>query len=64
MTAATVFLLTTGDGSDGDEWRVISVHATQEGANLAKAEYEAPRPRPDGSAYSLDANVEPWDLLP
>ena len=64
MTAATVFLLTTGDGSDGDEWRVISVHATEEGANKAKAEYEAPRPRPDGSTYRLDANVEAWELHP
>lgn len=58
----SVFLLTSGDGSDGDEVVVQSVHATREGAERAKAAYEAPRKRADGSTYSLDAQVEEWEL--
>ena len=59
----TVWLLTTGDGSDGNEWRLESIHSTKEGAVKAKAEYEKPRKRLDGSTFSFDdADIEEWDL--
>lgn len=58
-----VYLLTTGDGSDGDEWNVEGIYATCEAAERAKAEYECPRPRGDGTMYRLLANdVEEWDV--
>ena len=57
-----VWLLTAGDGSDGDEWNVESIHATESGANAAKSEYERIRTRPDGSTYHHPANVEALDL--
>jgi len=57
-----VFLLTTGDGSDGDEWNVVSIHASREGAEKAKERYEAPRPRKDGSTYTFDAQIEEWEI--
>jgi len=57
-----VFILTTGSGSDGDEWDVISLHATRKSAELAKNKYEAPRPRNDGSTYSFDAQIEEWKV--
>lgn len=58
----TVFLLTTGDGSDGDEWGVKSIHSTEAGALAAKARYESPVRRPDGSTYKREAQIEPWVL--
>ena len=57
-----VFLLTIGDGIDGDEWSVLSIHRTKEGAELAEKEYEAPRERRDGSTYNFNAQVEEWDV--
>ena len=59
-----VWLLATGDGSDGDEWNVQSIHATESGANAAKLAYERIRTRPDGSTYHFIANVEGWNLGP
>ena len=57
-----IYLLTTGSGADGDEWNVLSVHRTKEGADRAKAIYEAPQERRDGSTYNYDAAVEEWDV--
>jgi len=57
-----VYLLTKGDGSDGNEWSVISIHSTRILAEKAKALHESPRSRPDGSTYTLDADVEEWDV--
>ena len=57
-----VWLLTEGSGSDGDEWGVISIHATKEGAILAKEKYEKNHRRADGSVYHYDANIEEWEL--
>ena len=57
-----IYLVTTGSGSDGDEWGVISIHRTKEGAERAEATYEAPRERRDGSTYNHDAEVEEWDV--
>ena len=61
-TKTTVWLLTTGDGSDGSEWDVKSIHATKDGAERAKTEYEKPRTRGDGSTYTLTATVEEWPV--
>jgi len=56
-----VYLLTTGDGSDGHEWQLHGVYDSEEAANIAKAHYERERHRPDGSTYRDFANgVEPW----
>lgn len=55
-----IYLVTTGSGADGDEWRVISIHRTKEGAERAEAKYESPRPRLSGGTYSLKAEVEEW----
>lgn len=46
-----VWLLTSGDGSDGDEWDVISIHGSEESAIKAKKEYE------------YDVNIEEWDVF-
>lgn len=58
----TVWLLTTGTGTDGDEWYVESIHETQAGAEIAKAKFQQPNKRPDGSEYIRDANIEEWSL--
>lgn len=60
--ATTIWLLTTGSGMDGDEWEVISIHRTKEGAEAAKKAYEVPQTRPDGSIYTFDAEVEEWNI--
>lgn len=59
-----VWLLTTGSGFDGDEWGVLSIHATSDGAKLAKTAYEAKEHRRgDGSIYYYEANeIEEWPL--
>lgn len=62
MNADFIWLLTVGTGDDGDEWDVISIHKTEEGAKKAKKEYEKPRERPDGSFYTFNANIEKWDI--
>ena len=52
-----VWLLTDGDGSDGNEWGVVSIHATEEGAERAKVRYETEDRRGvDGSIYHYRAN--------
>ena len=59
-----VWLVTSGSGSDGDEWQVSSIHASKESAERAKKEYERPRKRSDGSTYNFDANeIEEWDVV-
>ena len=60
----TVYLLTSGDGSDGDEWYVQSIHASKKGANKAKKAYERRRYRPNGTWYTFDASVEEWEVKP
>ena len=57
-----VYLLTTGSGDDGDEWRVLSIHATRKLAERAKEGYEMLRVRGDGSTYSFDAAIEEWPV--
>ncbi len=57
-----VWFLTHGTGADGDEWGVSGVYSTKEKAQLAKARYEKPRYRPDGSTYTFEAEVEAWTV--
>ncbi len=57
-----VWLLTTGDGSDGNEWGLEDIFLTEESALAAKAVYETPRARGDGSSYNFSANVEKWEV--
>jgi hypothetical protein len=58
-----VYLLTTGDGSDGDAWHVLSIHATMSSAEAARAEYQQPRFRHDGSSYiSYTNDIEEWGV--
>jgi len=57
-----VWLLTKGDGSDGNEWDVISIYSTKELAEKAKELYERPELRYDGSTHSFEANIEEWDI--
>jgi hypothetical protein len=58
----TVYLVTYGDGDDGNEWGVISIHSTRERAEISKQHYERPRKRTDGSTYNHDADIEEWDF--
>lgn len=58
-----VYLVTSGDGSDGNEWGLISIHRTKEGAELAKKRHEAPVERRDGSVYVNNAEVEEWNIF-
>ena len=57
---STVFLLTTGDGSDGDEWGVQSIHSTRELAEIARDKYSEPQRRIDGSTYVRESQIEEW----
>ena len=59
-----IWLLTDGDGSDGSEWSVLSIHATKEGADLAKKKYDTEdHVRSDGSIYHYHSNdIEEWTL--
>ena len=59
-----VFLLTKGDGSDGDEWCLISIHSSRELAEVAQADFSTPRERPDGSTHSMYAQIEEWEVDP
>lgn len=58
----TIFLLTNGDGSDGDEWSIISVHSTLELATIAKEKYEGPIMQFDGSTYNYEAQIQEWEV--
>lgn len=35
-----VYLLTTGDGEDGNQWDVFAIYATREAAERAKVEFD------------------------
>jgi hypothetical protein len=63
---AMVYLLTNGDGSDGNEWSVLGIFTTRDKASAAKQAYEAaPISRPDGSHYFRNLNdIEEWDTDP
>ena len=57
-----VFLLTTGDGSDGNEWGVISIHSTRELAEIAQAKYSEPQKNIYGGTYIRDSEIEEWSV--
>lgn len=57
-----VWLVTTGDGEDGNEWNVLHIWSSEEKAKAAKEQYEKPQKRSDGSEYSTQAEVEEWTL--
>lgn len=57
-----VYLLTTGDGSDGEPWDCLGIHATRESAEQSKREYEAEQKRPDGSTFHYEAKIETWPM--
>lgn len=62
---AYVYLLTSGDGSEGNEWYVLGIFSTPTLAEEAKARYELPRPRRLGGMLELQANpVEEWRVDP
>jgi hypothetical protein len=58
----TVFLLTDGDGSDGDEWQVIGIYSTRELAEQAKRAYETPQMNIFGKPYIMVADIEEWEI--
>lgn len=62
-----VWLLTTGSGSDGDEWNVKSIHRTRDGAVLEKERLDSiPNKRDDGTIYYnksfIILKIEEWEL--
>lgn len=61
-----VYLLTSGDGSDGDEWSVVGIFTTMEAAQRARVDYTTWKAyRPDGTFYHHSLNeVEEWPLNP
>ena len=59
-----VYLLTTGSGTPGDEWGLISVHATKESAYDEQGYYERDRRRPNGTFYNYSAEIEEWEVTP
>lgn len=58
----SVYLLTTGDGSEGDEWKCKAIYSTREDAEKARQEYERPRTRLDGTTCHYEAAVEEWPV--
>lgn len=54
---SVVYLLTYGDGDYGNEWGVISIHETREGAE-AQRQVEIAKRHPLGS----EPEIEEWDL--
>ena len=59
---SSVWLLTTGDNSDGNELEIHGVY-DKEAALTAKKEYEQPRTRPDGSTYIMRCDIEEWIVI-
>jgi hypothetical protein len=57
-----VYLLTTGDGSDGNEWQCLGIYTTPGLAEQAQQLYQRPRHRRDGSTYTFEASIEEWDV--
>jgi hypothetical protein len=57
-----VYLLTTGSGADGDEWGLISVHASKQSAMNAEQFYERDRYRDNGTIYNHEAEIEEWEV--
>ena len=60
----TAYLVTTGDGSDGDEWHVHGIFSSRELAQPLYDKITALRTRPDGSTFRHDADIEEWLIDP
>ena len=60
----SVWLVTTGDGSDGDEWMCHGIYSTEEKALVHQKWYMRERMRPDGSTFHRVADVEEWPVDP
>lgn len=58
-----VWLLTTGDSSDGNEWYVQAIYATHALAVAAQVEYQRELTRPDGTKYQRECAVEKWTVI-
>ena len=55
-----VYLVTSGDGSDGNEWVLHGVYTTIELANKTLEEYDTCTRR-DGTTYSRGCTIETWE---
>lgn len=51
-----VWLVTFGEGDDGDAWDVHSIHSTKEKAEAVRARLS------ESSAYRLPFRVEEWEV--
>lgn len=60
MSKKFIYFLTSGDGSDGNEWRVISVHSSRELAETAQAKYSEPQKNIYGRTYVRESEIEEW----
>ncbi len=62
----SVWLLTVGDGSDGNEWGLLGIYSSKENASEALEYYTAPRIATNGKRYRLEAQIEekPLNTLP
>ncbi len=59
-----IWLVTTGDGEDGNEWAVEGVFNNLEAAFKFRRGYQQPRYREDGSVYRFLCDIERWPLNP
>lgn len=59
---STAFFLTSGDGSDGDEWHVIGVYSSFALAEIAKAAYSQPQKNIYGGEYIRQSEIEEWQV--
>lgn len=58
-----IYLLTAGDGSDGDEMSVRGIYSTEELGNAAKIKYDTHKYfRPDGSFWTDESDLYAWEL--
>lgn len=62
MKKAKVYLVSCGSYEYGDPTGIVSIHATKEGAERAKREYERPIERGDGTTYTEEVEIEELDL--
>lgn len=56
-----VYLLTFGDGSDGNEWGVVSIHRDRASAE-EKRDREGWGTNIHGRRYSLDWEIQEWNV--
>jgi hypothetical protein len=59
-----IYLLTTGDGSYGNEWGVQGIYSTRNKAEEAQKEYSLPQKTIYGQEYTRESEIEEWELDP